>query len=45
MLLLFLNVTFKNEGNIVREAVIVSCQNYMHKYPIAHAMHIISETI
>lgn len=40
MLFLFSNVTLTNEGNIVREAVIVGCQNYVHKYPSAHAMHI-----
>lgn len=40
MLFLFSNVTLTNEGNIVREAVIVGCQNYVHKYPTAHATHI-----
>lgn len=44
MLFLFSNVTLTNEGNIVREAVIVGCQNYVHKYLIAHATRIPFQT-
>lgn len=44
MLLLLSNVTLTNEGNIVREAVIVGCQNYVHKYPLARATRLTSKT-
>lgn len=43
MLFLFSNVTLTNEGNIVGEAVIVGCQNYV-KCPPAHATHITFKT-
>lgn len=44
MLLLFFNVTLTNEGNIVREAVIVGCQNSKCKYQVAHTIGIIFGT-
>lgn len=44
MLLLSLNVTLTNEGNIVREAVIVGCQNSKCKYLVAHTIGIIFGT-
>lgn len=44
MLFLFSNVTLTNEGNIVGEAVIVGCQNYVQKCPPAHSTHITFKT-